>query len=312
MTSQAQAFPEFASTVRPSKNISAVRGFYWSLRLEFWENRWLYVAPVVVAFMWLVGFVFNIKRHILPRLRAAAVSDATNQHSAIMYPYDLAAALIMGAALIVALYYSIEALHGERSDRSILFWKSLPVSDWTAVLAKASIPLLAVPLISFVVTFGTYLAMALISSAALTSSGMSSAMVWHNLSLFQQAWLMLYHLVTVHGLWWAPFYGWALLVSAWARRAPLLWATLPVLAVIALERLTFGTSLLGDILTTRFMGTGAESAMVTTPQHMPLDPVNTYVTPGHFMLEPSLWIGLAIGAAFLFAAVQMRRRQGPV
>ena len=43
--------------------------------------------------------------------------------------------------------------------------------------------------------------------------------------------LLLYHLIAVHALWWAPLWGWLLLVSAWARRAAFLWAVLPLLAI---------------------------------------------------------------------------------
>ena len=58
----------------------------------------------------------------------------------------------MGTAFIVGIFYSLDALHGERRDRSILFWKSMPVSDLTTVLSKASIPLVVLPLLSFAIS----------------------------------------------------------------------------------------------------------------------------------------------------------------
>ncbi len=64
-------------------------------------------------------------------------------------PYTFAAGCIMATAFIVGVFYCLDALHGERRDRSILFWKSLPVSDLTTVLSKASIPLVVLPLLSF-------------------------------------------------------------------------------------------------------------------------------------------------------------------
>ena len=59
----------------------------------------------------------------------------------------MAPAPIMFATFLVGIFYCLDALHGERRDRSILFWKSLPVSDLTTVLSKASIPFAVLPLI---------------------------------------------------------------------------------------------------------------------------------------------------------------------
>ncbi len=104
------------------------------------------------------------------------------------------------------MFYCLDALHGERRDRSILFWKSLPVSDLTTVLSKASIPLVVLPLLAFAITVVTQCIMLLLSSAVLLASGLSVATLWTQLSLFQMSLMLLYHLVTVHALWHAPIY----------------------------------------------------------------------------------------------------------
>ncbi len=125
----------------------------------------------------------------------------------------------MGAAFIVGMFYCLDALHGERRDRSILFWKSLPVSDLTTVLSKASIPLVILPLLAFAITVVTQWIMLLLSSLVLAGSGPSAGDAMEQLPLFQMSVMLLYHLVTVHVLWYAPIYAWFLLVSGWARRA---------------------------------------------------------------------------------------------
>ena len=66
-------------------------------------------------------------------------------------PLNFALFSVMLTYVILTVVYCLGALHNERSDRSILFWKSLPVSDVTTVIAKASIPILILPLITFVV-----------------------------------------------------------------------------------------------------------------------------------------------------------------
>ena len=229
-------------------------------------------------------------------------------HKLIARPYDIAALLIMGTTFIIALFYSLDALHGERRDRSILFWKSLPVSDLTTVLSKASIPLVVIPLLSFAVTVVTQFIMLLLSSAVLLGSGLSVATLWTQVSLPQMSLLLLYHLVMVHALWYAPIYAWLLLVSGWARRAPFLWATLPLLAIGVAEKIAFNTSHFAAMLEDRIRGGGAA---VTLPGRLPMDPM-THLTPGHVFTSPGLWIGLAVAAVFLAAAVRLRRSRGPI
>ena len=284
-----------------------MRVMLWSLRRELWESRSIYIAPLAVAPVALVGFLIYAFR--LPaKMRALAGAAPMQLHQAIQQPYDIVAGLLMGTTLIVAVVYSLDALYGERRDRSVLFWKSLPVSDATTVLTKASIPILILPRLGFAVTVVLQLIMAVISSAILASSGLSVAAYWEQLSFPHMSLLLLYHLVAVHGLSWAPFFGWMLMVSAWSRRAPFIWALLPPLAIGIVERLAFGTSHFPDMLRDRLSGSGS---VVSSGKSMPMDPMTTHMTPERFLTAPGFWIGLVITAVFLFAAVRLRRRQAP-
>ena len=203
MTTQSQAMPEhpFGAPVIAPTAISEGRRFYWAVRRELWENRWIYLAPLAAAALFLFGFLISTV-HLAAKTRAALALDPMQQHEAIMQPYDFAAAVIMGIAFLVGLFYSVDALYGERRDRSIFFWKSLPVSDLTTVLAKFSIPLLFIPLLSFAITIVTYWIMLLISTAVLLGSGMSVAVLWTNLPLWQMSVMLLYHLLAIHALWY--------------------------------------------------------------------------------------------------------------
>jgi ABC-2 type transport system permease protein len=287
--------------------IPATRHVYWALQREFWENRSIYLAPLAVAGVALFGFLITLP-HLPPNMRAASALDPMQQHHKIEQPYDIAAALLMGTFLFVALFYCIEALQRERRDRSILFWKSLPVSDLTTVAAKASIPFLVLPVLCCAITFVTQFIMLLVSSVVLAGSGLSPAAYWRQVSLLQMSLLLLYHVMTVHVLLSAPIYGWLLLVSAWARRAAFLWAVLPPLAICALEKLLFNTTHFATFVGRFLSGGGTEA--ITAPDTMPMDPM-THLTPGRFLSRPGLWIGLAVTAAFLGAAVRLRRYRGP-
>lgn len=271
----------------------APRPFYWSVRRELWENRSIYVAPLAGAAVYLFAF---------------AISLMMRKTHPVLMPYDVAAGLMMVIALVVGVFYSLEALHGERRDRSILFWKSLPVSDVTTVLSKASIPLLILPLLTVGITVAMQLIILLLSSAVLAGRGMGVSAYWAQVSLLQMSLGLFYHLFTVHVLLHAPFYCWFLLVSAWARRAAFLWAFLPPLAIGVVEKIAFNTSYFANMLLSQLSG-GSE-AMPMAGQ-MPIDPGMQF-TPGHFLLSPGLWIGLAIGAAFLAGAVWLRHRREPI
>jgi ABC-2 type transport system permease protein len=289
--------------------ISPARLMYWSMRRELWENRSIYIAPLAVAAVLLVGFL--ISQIALPHHRMSTVLalDPAKQRAAIEEPYDIAAGLIMGTAFIVGIFYSLDALYGERRDRSVLFWKSLPVSDLTTVLSKLIIPIAVLPLLSFVITLATHLIMLLLSSAVLLGSGLNVATLWSQVSFFRVSLVFLYHLVTVHGLWYAPLYGWLLLVSAWSPRAPFIWAFLPPFVIYVVEKIAFNTSHFLALLKYRLIGPEALASMM--PGSTLMDEMAA-LTPAQFFSTPGLWIGLAIAAAFLAAAVRLRRYRGPI
>jgi ABC-2 type transport system permease protein len=301
MNTQSNAMPEsFGSQVIASPAMSPTRPLYWSVRRELWENRFVYIAPLSVAAVTLFGFLIATMGFVL------STTDVAQRRTALEHPLSFAAGVIMATTFVVGIFYSLEALHGERRDRSILFWKSLPVSDLTTVLSKASIPLIVLPLLTVVIVVATQLIMLLLGTLVLLGSGLSVNTLWTE--SFQMSLMLLYHMVTVHVLWHAPIYGWLLLVSGWARRAAFLWATLPPLAICAIEKLAFNSKHFAVMLLHRFTG-GPEA--VTMPGRFLTDAM-THLTPGRFLSSPGLWIGLVIAAGFLAAAVRLRRYQGPI
>lgn len=281
------------------------RRIFWSLRREFWENRSLTIAPLAAAAVLLIGFGFSAW-NLPEKVRAAAGFDPMKMRAALVFPYDAAAGLLMLTGMAVAIFYCLDALYGERRDRSILFWKSLPVSDLTTVLVKASIPLIILPLLFAAVILATQFVMLIVSTLILAISGVSSAPLWQMLAPPRAAMLLLYHMVTVHGLWQAPLYGWLLLVSAWARKTPFLWAFLPPVAIAFFEKIALGTTHFLSLLWNR-VGGGME-AMVAAGT-FPTAPM-THLTPLRFLSSPGLWIGLAVTAALLAGAIRLRRRHG--
>jgi ABC-2 type transport system permease protein len=285
----------------------ATRALYWSVRRELWENRSIYIAPLAVAtvalFAFLMGAIAGIWEKSL-RLDSAHAREGVTQ------PYDIAAGLMMLTCIVVSVFYCLDALHSERRDRSILFWKSLPVSDLTTVLAKVSIPLVVLPLLTFAITVAVQGIMLLLSSLIVLGSGQSVAELWTKLGFFRMSIILLYHLFTAHALWPLPVYCWLLLVSGWARRATFLWAALPVVAIGVVELIVFRTWHFAALVGLRLIGDAP--AFASMPDDgFPSGPM-THITAGTFLGSPGLWIGLIVAAAFLAAAVRLRRYQGPI
>jgi ABC-2 type transport system permease protein len=284
---------------------SATRPFYWSVWRELWENRSIYMAPLIVAVVVLFGFLVSTAG--LPeRRRAVLLLDPAKARAAIEAPYNMAAIMLILTAFIVGVFYCLDALYGERRDRSILFWKSLPVSDRTTLLSKATIPLVILPLVTFAIVIVTQLVMLVWTSVLLLTHGMSPTSTWTYFPLFRNSFILLYGLAAI-ALWHAPIYGWALLVSGWARRATFLCAVVPFLAIGFFEKITFGTSHFASMLKDRLMGFAPKAFAfsmhsVGCPQ----------LTPGKYLSTPGLWLGLLFAAACIAAAVRLRRYRGPL
>jgi len=302
MNTRANAMSEspLESQVAATARIPASQRMYWQVRRELWENRSIYVAPLAVAGVALFGFALGSIAGIWEE--SLRLNPAKPQA-----PYDIAAGLMIVTGIVVCVFYCLDALHGERRDRSILFWKSLPLSDVSTVLAKASIPLVVLPLLTFAITVAMQWLMLLLSSAVLLVSGQSVATLWTKLSFVRMSWLLLYHLLTAHVLWPAPIYCWLLLVSGWPRRATFLWAALPLVAIAGVEQIAFHTWHFAALVGGRLIG----AAPSPSPDMFPTDPM-THIAPGSFLSSPGLWIGMAIAAAFLAAAARLRRYQGPI
>jgi len=294
-----EAAPQLSSPTRP---------MYWSIRREIWENRSIYAALVVCACITLFGFL--ISAITLPHRMRLAMGDPAKLHSVVAMPYDTAAGLILVTAFLVGFFYCLDALYGERRDRSILFWKSLPVSDRTTVLAKAAIPLVVLPLFCYALILITQLIILIVNTVVLLGSPSQLAALYQNLKFVQLSIALLYALIAI-ALWHAPVYCWLLFVSGWAKRATFLWAVMPFLAIGVFAKIAFGSASFFTFLGNR-LGGWFNKAFIAPEKGAPhLDPLMA-LTPGNFFSTPSLWIGLIFAAICLAATIRMRRYREPI
>jgi ABC-2 type transport system permease protein len=246
------------------------------------------------------------------------IQDDTHLHS-LWIPYVLFAMPVLAIGVFVSVAYCLGALNGERRDRSILFWKSLPVSDLITILAKAGIPLLLVPLVSFAVAVVTQLAVFAIVLSVFPLVAAKAHLAWngipvnsHTVGLIWSAvpvgyitFAMLYGVLAT-ALWHAPLYAWLLLVGGWARRMTVVWAVAPIVGLIIVERIALGTDHLGDLIQHRL----GDSVFLAFSNLW--DSKLPQMTPLRFVSDPGLWIGLAVAALFLGLAVLLRRYRQPI
>jgi ABC-2 type transport system permease protein len=282
------------------------RPFYWSVQRELWENHSIFIAPVVAAGVYMLGFLVSLV-WVPVGMRQMGMTHSTPIIVQLAMPYAHAGMLLALTTFLTGIFYSLDALHGERRDRSILFWKSLPVSDLTTVLSKASIPLLVLPGIAFAMTVGLQIVMRILGTFA-----PDAAMRWSQLVEIQ---VVFFYSLIVLALWHAPLFGWCLLVSGWARRATFLWAVFPPLALAVLEFISFGTHSLALLLKDRLWGFEEAAFDLVDKNGVPIDPhfiPLAQLAPGKFLSSPGVWIGLIFAALCLVLAVRMRRYREPI
>ena len=270
-----------------------MRTFIWSVRRELWEHRWVYLVPLLLGGALMAVGTWQTGVNV-SGFDAAANPMSADVARRLSLGFDTAARMVLLLGVLVAFVYCAEALHSERQDRSILFWKSLPVGDGMAIAGKAAVPLVFIPAL----TFAMVLVCQLVARVTFAGTGgrFQSALASPGAALVEAA---------VGTLWIGPLYAWVLLVSARARRAVLLVALAPLMLVSMVERLATNSDTISQALFHRGIGrywprghlelVGGIDALAMAPATVLLRSV-------------SLWMGAIVAALLLVGVVQTRRR----
>ena len=226
--------------------------FLWMVRREVWEHRAIWVAPAVVLgcviLLILTGHV-HIKPFSADEMKDVVLSP-DQKVTVLMYAYSALSLIVFLVMGVIAFFYAIDALYADRRDRSVLFWKSLPLSDAETVLSKFAVAILVIPLVALAATVATQLMIATGESLKFVIAGEPAAFLWEPRALLGGMGVAALWCVTAM-IWYAPFVGYLMLASAWAPRSPFLWAVLPPVALWILEAVVMRSSYIGDFIKDR-------------------------------------------------------------
>lgn len=292
------------------------------VRRELWEHRSLYVTPVVVGLvmtlMLLTGYVFASGFHELVDLGIVGaqnmLADAHRRAALGAFLFGIASIFFLASG-ILAIFYCLDALYAERKDKSILFWRSLPITDAETVISKLLTVGLAIPLIAFAVVVVTHLVNLVVLSAFVSIEGGSPAfMVWKSVPLLD-VWMTLLVFLLALPIWFSPFIGWFLFVSAWTKRMPLLTAFLPILVLPMLEYFVFRSHFLFSAIQSRFhempIVSGIDPALFLNEEALTertqTVSLLSFLDIGKFLTSPALWGGVLVCGVFITAAIYIRR-----
>jgi ABC-2 type transport system permease protein len=275
------------------------------IRRELWEHRVLLLAPIALCAMYLLLCILagaNINT------RWIHFEGAEGLGSPRYLGYFAVLAVMFTGMLsflmaIIAAFYLADCLYAERRDRSILFWKSLPVSDASTVLSKLLVVLIVVPLVVVTLAVVTNLLAYVSFLIQLPEVQPNANLPDMSATTILKIIGVLFLDVFVLALWYSPIAGYQVLVSAWAKRNALVWTFLPPIAIIFAERLFAGTWNLGKLLLHRLTSGLDDGSRTSGSFSEPFAALNALP----LLTRAELWIGVAIAAALVLLAIRIRR-----
>lgn len=293
------------------------------MQRELWEHRSFWLVPLGMAafllagFLWLVSYSVPVESaidHVIWELESAPDGKLADFNSVLASALAL---ILLVFASFVTFFYFLDSLYAERRDRSILFWKSLPVSDAQTVASKWLSGLLLPTLAAIVLAAALHLVLTFIFGfVVIFWGGNGWDLVWSNYRPINGLWTA-FSLYLITLLWYLPVLGWVMLASAWAKKAPFLWSVLPPLGLLIAESAFTDSDFFARLLVSRLAPPGLDHGFSVVQHQYEFD-------GGHLSLSaatsegigeafsvllstPAFWGGLVFAAICTTGAIWLRR-----
>ena len=307
------------------------------LRREFWEHKSLWIAPLVWIGLILIFSTWGVIQapsehggtlslgngdhvtmtdHEREQLQDVIKLPEDKKQSLFAFSFLVFFGLISVFMTIVVFFYLIDCLYTERKDRSILFWKSLPISDANVVLSKLTVAMVVVPIGVILLTAITQFLIYIIVWLRLHGSTISGVLPDWSFVAWLRAQVVALGVMLGGVLWYAPIAGYLLLLSAWAKNKVFLWAVLPPIALPILERVFLNTDHVARFLGERFAGyinlMKVDTDAFEAGNHENMPSVNDVYNAFHLsnvFTSTGMWLGVVAGAAMVFIAIRIRRHR---
>jgi ABC-2 type transport system permease protein len=321
--------------------ITPASKFLWQVKREYWEHRggflWtpLIIALVMLAFM-AMGLItaeftahqngFTLNGIHIDQLASHIDADAMAKFQGALDVGLITMGMPIRIALfVVVFFYALGALYNDRADRSVLFWKSLPLSDTSTVLAKVAAGLVVAPALAVLGMIALQLGFLILMTLYAAIHGINALPYLWSPTHLVAMWIKLAVLIPVNALWALPTMGWLLLCSSYARSKPFLWAVmLPIVAGVmiswmqlmqsfSLQSGWFWRHVVGRLLLSLIPESWINLDSLRALEHANADPgialgnLLSFGSIADQFASPNFLVGVAAGVAMIAAAIWLRR-----
>ena len=292
------------------------------IRRELWEHRSIWVTPAAIAVIVTLGvlamlmFASGFAQELDVAIFGAQNIAGDAERRAALTGFFVGTSWIFFVALaILTVFYCLDSLYAERKDKSILFWRSLPVTDAETVISKLLTAVLVLPAVMALGIYATHLVNLVVTGLWVSAKGGdASTLIWGSVPIVDN-WLAALIVIVGSGIWMAPFIGWFLLVSAWVKRMPLLVAFMPIIVVPLLEWIIFRTRHFASAVADRsdniplFRELDIERFFDEEAWRQGIENISLLdaIDLGQFFSSPGLYGGLAVCGLFVTGAIYVRR-----
>lgn len=292
------------------------------IKREFWEHRSIYITPAAIATIVTLGtlaalmFASGFAKELDVAIFGAQNLAGDAERRMALTGFFLSSSwLFLFALAILTVFYSLDSLYAERKDKSILFWRSLPITDAETVISKLITALGVIPVVAVGAIIATHLVNLVIASIwVATKGGDAGLLIWGSVPLLDN-WLAALVVVLASAVWMSPFVGWFLFVSAFTKRSPLLMAFMPLVLIPLLEGIFLRSSVFAEAV----FGRGG---MMPIFREMDLEEffneermsVNEemisllgHLDIGKFLTSGTTWAGIIVCGLLTTGAIYVRR-----